>query len=1092
MSIKTIYQNPSITDTILFTLITTDSDGCPITPYKVDNVKIYYAEREFANSNFSEYNKEIIEERLILEYREAKEAYCNDPTEANLKALENVVQEIEESKKTSTFYYKDALTVEVFGYEDPTGATEDFPAWLNPDSVPPDEREKVEEDNILIPAEDEDGNVIDGQFELYWEPKGMREGDYFICWTWTPNIAGDSITSHEQFFLFGNTALTTSLPTQQTDPEKYPTLLRRYLASTYETRLANNDLSPEVLLEFNNAIAMGFTWLEDLANQMVGVIDANVTHESYLSAFGNLYDLKLRSSDPILWRRQIRQAPTTYKKKGTQAGLSEALGASGMVLNNFTRLWQVISDYTWQDYFEVEEGQTEFSLCKSTLPLDLDNFELYYRGVNDDEWQELSADYVDLDDTTDSFTWIGDQLSVDPIVLEEGDSIRIIYKIVEVPGPTEQAIENYVRSLPLADLRDERDQCYPPKNWNVRVIAEDDPMFDVVITIRHPLHDPVMFGHIRTEFGYSENVYNMDEYNGSLRESTNPCHIDKDFVDCCKNCLGSHYNVDIEIEYITDDRIVEAQDILKEFVPFQAILHSINFNGAINEFVEPPIEEITVNIQLHGEEILLAGEGQDIFNRVVPYENANLILKRTMLANMENKVLSASGTAYNDNVAIFSPGTTSGDVKGTFVKFDALGINTENISGSPLDNSNLMEIYAPHTLAGKYSLGDPIGYSAVVAAADPLYSEPVNESQFTFRISNKIITEDPVNIDQADYFTFNDDDVDFAELGTRSEWDKEHTEYTGNAWELSVPSFGGGPYPILNVLPGGILVLEDDGTLPTSYTSGLTWTLKDDGGTTRATGTGGALSVRRRGLVDFRPGSVATTIDDVRNILRIGDYVLYSGTQYQIIAFHESDSHQFYIDEYTSGDVAGVTVVVYRRLADQAIGQFGYRGLTLETLVDHETGLPILNGVNAAHFPDGSLDASESSKFKENYLILIGTDYYAITEIDGKKITLAGPPNDWKTTGTAVTYDIYRFANQPLSIPERTEPDKPGHDFTFVDRRGKSIIDVTTEYGTPMTLRILNTAEDRPTELLDVVRQEESITCFIEYADGTKDEMEVQ
>jgi hypothetical protein len=1094
MSIKTIYESPTITDTILFEFLTTDSEGCPLTPYKVNRVTIYFAEREFTSQNYTSYDNTLIEPRLLVEYEAAKRAVCDDPTERNLKALADVEDQIEMTKKVTTFYYKHAVAVQTFGLQDDTGLTEDFPAWLNPDSVPPDERDKVEEDNILTQVLDDDGDPIDGKFNLVWEPLGMQEGDYFVCWTWTPYIAGDTITSHTPFFLLGDTRLTTSIPTHFTDPTKYETLMERYLPETFKRRLTQTDLTPEVLQELNNSVAQGFTFLEDLANQIVDMVDANVTREHFLPAMANLFDLQLKTADPTLWRRQIKQAMTIYKRKGTYRGLSEALGAAGISLNKFTQLWQVISPYTYQDYFDVAE-QTEFTLCKNALPLDLDNLELYWRGVDDEDWTELTSDYIDFDDTTDSFIWIGDQLSIDPIILEEGDSIRIIYKIVDVPGVTEQVIEDYIRSLPLADLRDERDQCYPPKNWNVRVIEEDDPMFDLIIPIRHPLHNFLVFGMIRTEFPYSENVYNMDEYNGSTRESIDPCHIDKAFVDPCTNCLGSNYSVDLEIEGLTNDRIVEAQNIIRDFVPFQGILHSINFMGAVNEFIKPPVEEINVLIHIRGEEILLAGEGQYIFNRAVPNETAMAILKRTMLADIESKITSATGTAYNDYVAIYSPGSTTAgdDTPGTFAKFDELPINTESVGGAPLDNSNWLEIFAPHILSGDYSVTDPENYSAVIAAADPAYAEPVDQTQFTFRLSNKILEEDPINIDQADVFIFDDEAVDFAELGVKSVWDKENTEYTGDPWELTITSSGFSTYEVLNVLPDSILLIEDDGSLPTSDTTGLTWIIKDDGGTTRASGTGGSLSVRRRGRVDFRPGSVFVPMDDIRNYLEIGDYVLYSGTQYKIISFHETDAHQCYIDGYIGGDIAGVTVSVYRRLVDTVIGQFGYKGLRLETLVDHETGLPITNGTNASYLPDGSLDASESSKFKENYLILIGSDYYAIEEIDGTIVTLGGPHNDWKVAGTAVIYDIYRFINQPLSIPERSEPYVPGHDFPFIDRRGKEIIEVETETATSMLLNvhILNTAKSRPDDMIDIVRQVESITCEIEYADCTQKDMEV-
>jgi hypothetical protein len=87
MSIKTIYESPTITDTIQFNLLTTDAEGCPLTPYKVDKVTIYFAEREFTSQNYTSYDNIIIDPNLITEFEAAKKAYCDDPTEENLKAL---------------------------------------------------------------------------------------------------------------------------------------------------------------------------------------------------------------------------------------------------------------------------------------------------------------------------------------------------------------------------------------------------------------------------------------------------------------------------------------------------------------------------------------------------------------------------------------------------------------------------------------------------------------------------------------------------------------------------------------------------------------------------------------------------------------------------------------------------------------------------------------------------------------------------------------------------------------------------------------------------------------------------------------------
>ena len=63
----------------------------------------------------------------------------------------------------------------------------------------------------------------------------------------------------------------------------------------------------------------------------------------------------------------------------------------------------------------------------------------------------------------------------------------------------------------------------------------------------------------------------MEEYNGSIRESTNPCHIDRDFIDNCSACRSSMFNIDIEISNLSNLRVIEAIEIIKENVPFHAI-----------------------------------------------------------------------------------------------------------------------------------------------------------------------------------------------------------------------------------------------------------------------------------------------------------------------------------------------------------------------------------------------------------------------------------------------------------------------------------------------------------------------------------------
>jgi hypothetical protein len=129
------------------------------------------------------------------------------------------------------------------------------------------------------------------------------------------------------------------------------------------------------------------------------------------------------------------------------------------------------------------------------------------------------------------------------------------------------------------------------------VIEEDDPMFSRIIADRHPFHDPVVFGKVRSTFMYSEKIYNMDTYDGSLRDSKNFCDIDRDFLDSCSSCLGSKFSVDLEITNLSTERIQEAYEIIEEFSPFHATLHTMNIRGAIKDFVLSPVDSIESKIE---------------------------------------------------------------------------------------------------------------------------------------------------------------------------------------------------------------------------------------------------------------------------------------------------------------------------------------------------------------------------------------------------------------------------------------------------------------------------------------------------------------
>lgn len=507
MAVLTIKENPTITDTIVFDIETPGVDGCfNADPYKVEKITIYFVSRDFNSGNLQNYELSQYDENKLKAAEEAEAKACAYPTDENILAAKKLRTIAEDSNNINNFYYKEAEPIAVFGGED-------YPVWFS---------ENPEDDILEHITTDENNNTIYGKFKFTWQPQGMREGDYFICWTWAPLIAGELLSSHQKFSLMGDTQTTTSIPTHFTNPKKYKTLLDRYLPEMFKSSLAESDVTPDVLNRMNSSLSMGFNVLENLTNQMVDLLDANSLHEFLIPYLSNLFGLKLKTSDPTRWRGQIKRAVPLYKKKGTKNGLYEALDHGGITLRKINRLWQVVSSYTWQESFFCDGTNNEFILAKAALPIDVLNFELWLRPNNEYDWTQLGDQYISLTtiDGKSSITWVGDNILVNPIPLMEGDEIRILYSYNEIPNNTMQSIEDYIRTLPLMDKRDVREQTYPLKNWNVRVISEDDPMFPIIIPSRNPFHECLVYGKIRTEFPYSENIYHMDEYNGCCVGST--------------------------------------------------------------------------------------------------------------------------------------------------------------------------------------------------------------------------------------------------------------------------------------------------------------------------------------------------------------------------------------------------------------------------------------------------------------------------------------------------------------------------------------------------------------------------------------------
>ena len=124
---------------------------------------------------------------------------------------------------------------------------------------------------------------------------------------------------------------------------------------------------------------------------------------------------------------------------------------------------------------------------------------------------------------------------------------------------------------------------------------------------------------------------------------------------------------------------------------------------------------------------------------------------------------------------------------------------------------------------------------------------------------------------------------------------------------------------------------------------------------------------------------------------------------------------------------------------------------------------------------------TKSNNLKENYLILIDSDYYSILDIDETKIIIDGPNKDWSTLGNPVDFTIYKFVKQPITIPETIEPPIPGHSFDQISRSDNEVIVSSTEsFPSVLASKILNSINSG-NEIVESTAQQESINFNIEY-----------
>ena len=1102
--ILTIDQNPSVTDQVLFTFNTKDVNNKTIDPYKVDALKIYFIERDFASTDNKEYSGESYYNHDYIQGEIHKGTTSGDaPDEKVIKLITehspivngtlngtifkglNIVNTFTLDKKNrfiltdirtggispefkvncgsvnldtgeisltwnrdpssykiiinyeykmpngnDFFYYKEATPVEIVG-------SEIFPAWLSTD----------QEKSLIVKD-----NCSEGLFNYTWDPSGRREGDYFICYTWTPYAGASSMSSHERFYLNGSTVLNTSIPSHQTVPGKYEELLDRYLPEMFKTLIADEDRTPDVLDNFNKSVAKGFTFLEDLTNQIVDLFDANVINESLLSYLGNTLDLKLKSSDPTLWRRQIKEAVPLFKKKGSIQAMRESFSQAGMKLLRLVNFWQIKSPYFHIDsFFYNSEMKESFILSKKILlnPVGLNYLPSLFL-IKSTSKVEISLNFnesVEVSpDNPLQLNWISTQHK-----LAEDDIIRFEYYYKEPVSEKERNLERYIKSLPLSDDRDEYNilkdsqvfRQYPLKNWNVRLIREDDPLIDSVLVERHPFHEDLVFGKVRTEFPYSENVYNMEEYNGSIRDSSNPCDIDKDFIDPCSYCRSGKFDVDLEIENLSSDRLLEVKDIVTENAPLHSVLKTINIFGNNSEFVTPPLEEYEILITHNHLESSISG-GERIFNRNKFLEN---IVGRSDLTT-KSFVRTDTINFYNKDKVLFCPD----------VNFSSLSVGEDCY----------VEVFSSVN-SGVYGVVDGNKNQINVDDRRDLLMEPINNSPFIFDIYNEIFNSN-ASLQREDVIELEDPSVNFNDLE-----DIKKIKLIINNQDHY--------FDLIKIINQNKLLINNNNLIINNNLSSNYRIVNSFNQEIILKG----ASKSSRCNIKYTNNSKVVFDENIPNKTILKNYNNFlsfnsNSTEY-LCKVTSIQENYVYITGFFGSNLGGIQVKFRQNLAEKKLGYFGYSGIVAKINGD-------LKGILNIKNEDEETTSGDS--FKEDYALYVNSNenYYFISEInyyegiDTTVMSLSGVFDNFGTQDTSgITNDvsIYKYTKNNFTLV---------NDYTMkevelkINRTSNEIVEKSENH----TLRTQANSKSGPA---DFTEQNESIQIIITNLDGTKERKEL-
>ena len=308
-----------------------------------------------------------------------------------------------------------------------------------------------------------------------------------------------------------------------------------------------------------------------------------------------------------------------------------------------------------------------------------------------------------------------------------------------------------------------------------------------------------------------------------------------------------------------------------------------------------------------------------------------------------------------------------------------IGFNQKIVLYSPLINfANLtvtnrpntyLEILSPSPNQGVYTVLNPEkNYIEIYEQA--LLTQPINQSQFAYRLSNAIYSGTDINVTQRNIFIFSDVFLKNSILDNNVE--SEETNPL-NPWKIkyytSYPSTYN-VYIISAINPDGSVVLKDDNTLPPLTQSlsinNINYELLNSNNDSIYTSFDGNLFCFNNGIVTVNDGNFG----DAKERLKIGNYFYYSllNEQYQIVEYG-FEENVFVVCSWNNGNVTGQSGKVLNRIVEETTGNLSYKGMVIEK----PTSMLEIENPN-------SVDAVENNQFKENFILVIDDNLYKIED----------------------------------------------------------------------------------------------------------------